>query len=62
MDNLRYSIVDSKNKKKSNLMQDIVEEYETKRNNFNPKKNSPNMFTKKLKQRLKLYYNRCIVD
>ena len=60
MDNLQYSIVNKKNNKKSNLMQEIVEEYEMKRNNFNPRKKSPNLFTKKLKQRMRLYYNICI--
>ena len=34
----------------------IIKEYCLKRNQFDPKKSSPDMFSKKLQHRMKLYY------
>lgn len=36
---------------------DILEEYNLKRNIFNPKTPSPNMFITKLERRMMVYYN-----
>ncbi len=45
-------------KKNSNdILENIFDEYSLKRNRFNPKKPSPNMFNKKLQHRMKVYYN-----
>ena len=35
----------------------IINEYSLKRNNFNPDGNSPNKFILKLEHRMKIYYN-----
>ncbi|OUU26057.1 MAG: hypothetical protein CBB97_08820 [Candidatus Endolissoclinum sp. TMED37] len=35
----------------------IINEYSLKRNNFNPDGNSPNKFILKLEYRMKIYYN-----
>lgn len=35
----------------------IIDEYCSKRGSFNPNKHSPNIFMKKLEQRLSQYYN-----
>ena len=41
----------------SNILNDILQEYCLKRHNFNPRKQSPNQFVKKLHLRMKYYYN-----
>lgn len=38
----------------------ILKEYELKRNNFNPTTKSPNLFSRRLKQRMDLYYSSLI--
>lgn len=43
-------------KDKNNVIEKIVKEYSLKRNNFNPDKNSPNIFLTKLQNRINLYY------
>lgn len=43
-------------REKSTQLQKILEEYSLKQNNFNPRKNSPNAFMKKLEIRMKMYY------
>ena len=42
---------------KTTDLNDILQEYCLKRNNFNPRKSSPNQFVKKLHLRMKHYYN-----
>ena len=42
---------------KSEILENIFDEYSLKRNKFDPNKPSPNMFTKKLQFRVKQYYN-----
>ena len=46
----------NKRNKKCNL-DNIIQEYCLKRNKFDPDKGSPDMFSKKLQHRMKLYYN-----
>ena len=49
-----------KNSKKTtpdHNLDNIIQEYCLKRNQFNPHKASPNLFSKKLQHRMKLYYN-----
>mgnify|MGYP001487290981 CR=1 FL=1 len=41
----------------SDILDNIMQEYCLKRNQFNPRKSSPDMFNKKLQHRMKLYYN-----
>jgi hypothetical protein len=43
--------------KDDNNLGNIIEEYCLKRNQFNPRKSSPDMFNKKLQHRMQLYYN-----
>jgi hypothetical protein len=38
-------------------LDNIIQEYCLKRNQFDPRKSSPDMFNKKLQHRMKLYYN-----
>ena len=38
-------------------LENIIQEYCLKRNKFDPRKSSPDMFNKKLQHRMKLYYN-----
>ena len=38
-------------------LDNIIHEYCLKRNQFDPRKSSPDMFSKKLQHRMKLYYN-----
>ena len=50
----------SKNKPintKTDILKHITQEYSLKRNTFNPKSISPNIFLNKLELRMKLYYN-----
>ena len=42
----------------SNILNDIIQEYCLKRNQFNPNKASPNKFVNKLHMRMKIYYNK----
>ena len=42
---------------KDNVLDNIIQEYCLKRNQFDPRKTSPDMFNKKLQHRMKLYYN-----
>ena len=42
---------------KSEPLDNILQEYCLKRGQFNPRKTSPNMFSKKLQHRMKTYYN-----
>ena len=46
----------AKTKPTENL-DNIIQEYCLKRNQFDPRKSSPDMFNKKLQHRMKLYYN-----
>ena len=46
----------AKTKSTENL-DNIIQEYCLKRNQFDPRKTSPDMFNKKLQHRMKLYYN-----
>jgi len=46
-----------KTKPKDNNLGNIIEEYCLKRNQFNPRKSSPDMFNKKLQHRMQSYYN-----
>ena len=50
---------DNKLKKpvKTEILENIFDEYSLKRNIFNPNKPSPNMFNKKLQHRMNAYYN-----
>ena len=41
---------------KKKILENIFKEYELKRNNFNPNMKSPNHFTDRLQQRMRLYY------
>ena len=43
--------------KKDDILDNIIQEYCLKRNQFNPRKSSPDLFNKKLQHRMKLYYN-----
>ena len=43
--------------KNNNIFEKILIEYSLKRNNFNPKDNSPNIFINKLKKRFNSYYS-----
>ena len=42
---------------KTQILEDILEEYCLKRNNFDPAGPSPNLFINKLELRMKAYYN-----
>lgn len=42
---------------KDDVLDNIIQEYCLKRNQFNPRKSSPDLFNKKLQHRMKLYYN-----
>lgn len=47
----------NKDRKKENTeLNNILQEYSLKQNNFDPKKPSPNVFIKKLEIRMKMYY------
>jgi hypothetical protein len=46
----------SRDKKKKDLINKIINEYRLKMNSFNPNGNSPNLFVKKLELRMKQYY------
>ena len=46
----------AKTKSTENL-DNIIQEYCLKRNQFDPRKSSPDMFNKKLQHRMKVYYN-----
>ena len=46
----------AKTKSTENL-DNIIQEYCLKRNQFNPRKSSPDLFNKKLQHRMKQYYN-----
>tara|TARA_B100001093_G_C26858987_1_gene1028950 strand:- start:5905 stop:6105 length:201 start_codon:yes stop_codon:yes gene_type:complete len=39
------------------IIENILKEYQLKRNNFNPTTKSPNLFAVRLQNRMKLYYN-----
>ncbi len=41
---------------KSEILENIFDEYSLKRNKFDPNKPSPNMFNKKLQHRMNAYY------
>ena len=43
-------------KKGDHILNQIIKEYESKQNNFDPSKKSPNFFIKKLEIRMKKYY------
>ena len=42
---------------KKTTLEEIIDEYCLKRNIFNPKSPSPNMFINKLEKRMRMYYN-----
>ena len=44
-------------KSKQIIMENILKEYQLKRNNFNPTIKSPNHFALRLKYRMRTYYN-----
>ncbi len=46
----------SKKKDDNHNLDNIIQEYCLKRNQFDPHKASPDMFSKKLQHRMKLYY------
>jgi hypothetical protein len=46
-----------KSQQKTQILEDILEEYCLKRNSFNPPHPSPNIFIGKLEYRMKKYYN-----
>ena len=46
-----------KSQYKTQILEDILEEYCLKRNSFNPSHPSPNIFIGKLEYRMKKYYN-----
>lgn len=47
----------NKDKKRSQISNDIIKEYTLKRQSFNPSTASPNIFMNKLEQRMGLYYS-----
>ena len=47
----------SSSKEMDNYFKTIINEYCLKKGSFNPNKNSPNIFMRKLESRLKQYYN-----
>jgi hypothetical protein len=47
----------TRSEKNINDFEKILVEYSLKRNNFNPKDNSPNIFINKLKKRFNCYYS-----
>ncbi len=49
-------VVNKKHTKKSKILEHIQSEYCLKRNNFDPKGPSPNIFMTKLEMRMKAYY------
>lgn len=53
--NYRLKKIQTKSKKK--IMENIFKEYELKRNNFNPSMKSPNHFSNRLHQRMRMYYS-----
>ena len=46
-----------KSQQKTQILEDILEEYCLKRNSFNPTHPSPNIFIGKLEKKKKKYYN-----
>lgn len=54
---ITYTKPERSKKKTADILENILDEYSLKRNRFNPKKPSPNMFNKKLQHRMKVYYN-----
>ena len=46
-----------KSQQKTQILEDILEEYCLKRNSFNPTHPSPNIFIGKIEYRMKKYYN-----
>jgi hypothetical protein len=50
------------NSKKSDVLENIIEEYCLKRNSFNPTHPSPNVFIGKLQVRMRQYYNNLYKD
>ena len=53
----RRGIKIPKSKTTTIVLDNIIQEYCLKRNHFDPRKSSPDMFNKKLQHRMKLYYN-----
>lgn len=51
-----HSTTERTKSKKQDILDNITQEYCLKRNQFDPKKSSPDMFSKKLQHRMKLYY------
>jgi len=47
----------NKDKKRSQITNDIIKEYTLKRQSFNPSIASPNIFMNKLERRMGLYYS-----
>tara|TARA_B110000977_G_C10641030_1_gene324046 strand:- start:249 stop:476 length:228 start_codon:yes stop_codon:yes gene_type:complete len=45
-----------KKRREKSELDNIVEEYSLKQSNFNPSKQSPNVFIRKLEIRMKMYY------
>jgi hypothetical protein len=54
---ITYTKPERTKKNNNDILENIFDEYSLKRNRFNPKKPSPNMFNKKLQHRMKVYYN-----
>ena len=55
-----YRVKKNTQKTKKIIIDQILKEYELKRNNFNPTMQSPNLFNNRLHQRMKLYYSSLI--
>ena len=51
-----------KSQHKTQILEDILEEYCLKRNSFNPTHPSPNVFIGKLQVRMRQYYNNLYKD
>ena len=51
-----HTITERKISKKKEILDNITQEYCLKRSQFDPRKSSPDMFSRKLQHRMKLYY------
>ena len=56
METCTYKKILKQNKNDTSNLDNIIQEYCLKRNQFDPHKASPNLFSKKLQHRMKLYY------
>lgn len=58
--NKSQNLKNNTKKTKKIITNAILKEYQLKRNNFNPTTKSPNLFSRRLKQRMDLYYSSLI--